>query len=313
MASRFLVRPAEEDDPASIAALLAAVRDYYPARFVHGFDIGAEEVARLMQTGHSFLLAEREGRLVGAVRHRQEDGIAWFDLLASAEAGAGRALVAAVERLGQDRGLRLVRTRIPDVEIVEAYLGRRGYVGISREQGDDGEPALVVEKRLPLLTVREQRRADAEAIGALTGEDPWPFEQMARPGWFVASDGERVVGAIGVSGGGGGVARMSVPVLVEDTRDGGWNRGWWTGRPITRRRTATTRRSCRSLPRRDRWSGRWRTGSGFRRESVRAAVRGAGAGGGGEVTGDGSYHGLHTRRMATARRTVSLTQPSWTT
>ncbi|MGH2609069.1 MAG: hypothetical protein ACRDHF_08265 [Tepidiformaceae bacterium] len=215
MGSRFPVRSAEEDDPASIAALFAEVRAYYPARFVHGLDLAAEEVARLMQTGHAFLLAEREGRLAAAVRHREEDGIAWFDLLASGEAGAGRALVAAVERLAQDRGLRLVRTRIPDLEILEAYLGRRGYVGISRESGDDGEPALVVEKRLPLLTVREQRRADAEAIAALTGEDPWVFEQMARPGWFVASDGERVVGAIGVRDGGDGVARLTVPALLE--------------------------------------------------------------------------------------------------
>ncbi len=215
MTSRFAVRRAEEDDPPLIATLLAAIRDYYPAHFAAGLDLDSAEVARLMQTGHAFLLAERDGRLGGVVRHRDEDGIAWFDLRASADAGAGRALVAAVERLAQDRGLRLVRTRIPDVEILADFLARRGYVGISREAGGDGGAMLVVEKRLPLLTVREQRRGDAEAIAALTGEDPWPFEQMARPGWFVAADGERVVGAIGVRDGGGGMARLTAPVLSE--------------------------------------------------------------------------------------------------
>jgi GNAT superfamily N-acetyltransferase len=125
--------------------------------------------------------------------------------------------VVAVERLAQDRGLRLVRTRIPEVGILEDYFRRRGYVGISREGGAEGEGGarLMVEKRLPLLTVREQRRGDAGAIAALTGEDPWPFEQMARPGWFVAADGERVVGAIGVRDGGAGVARLTAPVVAE--------------------------------------------------------------------------------------------------
>ncbi|MEX0781701.1 MAG: hypothetical protein WD557_03555 [Dehalococcoidia bacterium] len=215
MSARFSVRPADEDDPPAIAAIFASVRAAYPPRFVEALDLTAQDVSRLMQTGHAFLVAEARGSMAGAVRHRDDEGIGWFDLLASAQAGAGRALVAAVERMAQDRGLRLVRTKVPDVEILEHYLGRRGYVGISREQGENGQPVLVLEKRVPLLTVREQRRSDAEAIEALTGEEAWLFEQMPRPGWFVASDGDRVVGAVAVRDGGEGLARVTEPALAE--------------------------------------------------------------------------------------------------
>jgi hypothetical protein len=107
-----------------------------------------------------------------------------------------------------------VRTRIPEVGILEDYFARRGYVGISRETAPEGERKLVLEKRVPLLTVREQRRSDAEAIEALTGEEAWLFEQMPRPGWFVASDGDRVVGAIAVKDGGGGLAKVMEPALA---------------------------------------------------------------------------------------------------
>ena len=48
----------------------------------------------------------------------------------------------------------------------------------------------------------------------MLGEDPWVFEQGARPGWFVASDGEKVVGVIQAAGMGHGVARVSVPVIL---------------------------------------------------------------------------------------------------
>jgi hypothetical protein len=37
---------------------------------------------------------------------------------------------------------------------------------------------------------------------------------MARPGWFVAADGDRVVGAIAVRDGGAGLARVTEPVLA---------------------------------------------------------------------------------------------------
>ena len=213
--SRYTVRPADEDDPSAIASVFARVRDFYPPDFVRGLDLSAQDIARLAQTGSSFLVAELDGAVVGAIRHREDEGIAWFDLLASTAPGAGRTLIAAVERLAQDRGLRLVRTRIPDAGILEDYLARRGYVGVSREEAGDGEVELVVEKRVPLLTVREQRRADAAAIEALTGEEAWLFEQMPRPGWFVAADGDRVVGAIAVRDGGGGLARVTEPALLD--------------------------------------------------------------------------------------------------
>ena len=49
---------------------------------------------------------------------------------------------------------------------------------------------------------------------SVRGEDPWPFEQGTRPGWFVASDGDRVVGVI-QSRDAGGVAAIREPVLVK--------------------------------------------------------------------------------------------------
>lgn len=214
MANGVTVRQATEEDASALAGIYAAVRGYYPADFVEGMDLSAGEIATLLQTGHAFLVAEWDGSAVAGVRHREEEGIASFDLLASIRAGGGRALVAAIERGAQDHGVRLVRTRISDAGVLLDYFGRRGYTGISREPREGGGTTLLLEKRLPLLTVREQRRNDADAIAGLTGEDPWFFEQMARPGWFVASDGERVVGVISVRDGGGGVARLVGPVLA---------------------------------------------------------------------------------------------------
>jgi hypothetical protein len=104
---------------------------------------------------------------------------------------------------------------------VEAFFSRHGYVPFSRERSEDGTPILRLERRLPLLTVREQRRSDAAAIGAITGEDTWMLEQHALPGWFVASDGEKVVGSINVSDAGGGNGRISVPRLLDSYRGRG--------------------------------------------------------------------------------------------
>lgn len=175
----------------------------------------------LMQTGSAFLvaMADQEG-LAGAVRFRDDEGIAWFDLLVSARPGAGQQLVRGVETGAQDRGLRLVRVEVPDGRL-PAYFERLGYRAVSRVVGEDGAPRLVLEKRLALLTVREQRRADADAIGQLTGEDPWVFEQGARPGWFVAADGDRVVGVISARDGGSGLAHISEPILQDGYRGRG--------------------------------------------------------------------------------------------
>ncbi|HEX6031886.1 MAG TPA: GNAT family N-acetyltransferase [Tepidiformaceae bacterium] len=217
MSADCLVRPAQEEDAGAIARMLARGAARNPALLEGAGPPSEAEIERLAQTGHAFLVAEHDGEVVGSVRHHEEDGIGWFDLLAAGRAGAGGALVAAVERLAQDRGLRLVRARVPEDGALPDYFGRRGYTGMSRERmqvnGND-VPMLVMEKRVPLLTVREQRRSDADAIAALTGEDAWFFEQMARPGWFVAADGDRVVGAIAVRDGGTGLARVAEPVLA---------------------------------------------------------------------------------------------------
>ena len=176
------------------------------------------QVEVMTQTGHAFLVVEAEGELAGAVRFRDEEGIGWFDLLVAGQTWAGAQLVRAVERGAQDRGTRIVRCRCPDQALFADYFSWLGYLPIGRNSNEAGEPELLLERRLPLLTVREQRRADAEAIGQLTGEDPWVFEQGARPGWFVAADGDRIVGVVQASDGSKGLARISVPILKASHR-----------------------------------------------------------------------------------------------
>ncbi len=206
MTGRFTIREAGAEDAAALAEL-------YAGSGLAGAPGDAAEAARLLQTGSAFLLAEDAAGIAGAVRWREEEGVAWFDLLRSLEPWAGAELVRAVGRAAQDRGLRLARCMAPDTPGMAAYFGRLGYLPIGRAWGEAGQPLAMLERRLPLLTVREQRRSDAAAIGQLTGADPWVFAQSARPGWFVAADGERVVGVVGVADAGGGVARISGPVL----------------------------------------------------------------------------------------------------
>ena len=215
--SRFALRPADSDDAPELAELLAEAFAGSNACYPEPDPPSEADLAVRMQTGEAFLLAECDDDVVGVVRRSEEEGIAGFDLLASREAGAGRALVRAVEARAQDGGLRLVRARLPDETRLADYFAALGYLPIGRaNEAFRGEEVavLTVERRLPLLTVREQRRSDADAIEALTGEDPWPFEQGTRPGWFVASDGDRVVGVIQARDAGGGLAAIREPVLA---------------------------------------------------------------------------------------------------
>ncbi len=198
-------------EPGDAAAASAILRQAFAGEEIGRIDAAGVEL--LTQTGHALLVAERDGEVCGVVRMRDEDGIAWFDLLASNVAGAGRALVRAVEIRAQDSGLRLVRLKAPERRRLQERFMRWGYLPIAR----DGE-TLVMEKRLPLLTVREQRRDDAEAIGQLAAIDPWPLAQEARPGWFVLADGERVVGVVWVRDAAAGVASISEPALADEYR-----------------------------------------------------------------------------------------------
>ena len=215
--TRFAIRTADSDDAPELAELLAEAFAESDACYPEPEPPSAADLAVRMQTGEAFLLAEDADGVAGVVRRSEDEGIASFDLLASCEAGAGRALVRAIEARAQDGGLRLVRAQLPDETRLADYFAGLGYLPIGRaNEAFRGEhvPILTVERRLPLLTVREQRRGDADAIAALAGEDPWPFEQGTRPGWFVASDGDRVVGVIQARDAGGGLAAIREPVLA---------------------------------------------------------------------------------------------------
>lgn len=215
--SEPLVRPFAPDDAAEADRLLREAFSGFEAEFPGSDEAVAAGTALLAQTGSSFLVAETSGQVEGVVRWWRDEGVTWFDLLVCAYPWGGHRLIAAVEARAQDAGNRLVRLRAPGGGVLEEYFGRAGYLPVMRHGSEDA-PQVTMEKRVPLLTVREQRRSDASAIAALTGEDPWPFEQGHRPGWFVLADGERVTGAIAVRDAGNGVARMRGPWLADGYR-----------------------------------------------------------------------------------------------
>ena len=217
--ARFTVRFATQDDAEAVGGLYERTsRTFAPHLFAGSAPPGYEDFGLRLQTGDTFLVAEWQGAPVGAIHTWEDEGVAWFDLLVSGRAGAGRALLRAVETRAQDAGLRLVRARVPDAPLFPEYFTRRGYQPIARETAPGG-PIWTLERRVPLLTVREQRREDADAIAALTGEDPWPLAQGPRPGHFVLADGSRIAGFIKVRDAGAGHARLTEPVLAEGYED----------------------------------------------------------------------------------------------
>lgn len=214
------VRPFRVEDAPDVARLLAAAFGGFEDEFPGAKEALARGPELLAQTGARLLVAGTDEGAVGVVRWTHDEGVGLFDLLCASRPGAGRMLVRAVERAAQDAGIRFLRCAIPVREaILEDYFARLGYHTVSRTGG--GAPQLTLERRLPLLTVREQRRSDAEAIGELTGEDPWPFEQGHRPGWFVLADGERVAGAVTLRTARDGRATLTPPWLLPEYRGRG--------------------------------------------------------------------------------------------
>lgn len=195
------------DEAAECAALL-------DGRFP-GETSTSAEIAGWMQTGWEVFGARAEGVLAAVARHWSEEGIDHFDHLASARPWAGLALVRFLARHAQDRGIRLVRTEAPDEPVFEDYLGYSGYRPVGRREAADGSALLVFERRVPLLTVREMRRSDADDLARLTGSHPWDFEQRIRPGWFVLADGDSFAGFISVKETTPGLGMVANPVLLE--------------------------------------------------------------------------------------------------
>lgn len=221
--AQFFVRPATPDDADAATAVMRAAFAELADTFPDSARITAAEFNVLMQTGRSFLVAvtgeEPDETVAGVVRQWDEEGVAGFDMLAAADVGAGRALVRAIERRAQDMGIRLVHAEVPQTSRLANYFGMRGYMPIAQvnvEVNGANIPFLRLERRVPLLTVREQRREDAPIIGDLTGEDPWVFEMNPRPGAFVAADGDSVVGFIQSKDDGGGVSLITEPVMFRE-------------------------------------------------------------------------------------------------
>ncbi len=204
----MLIRPATPEDAAAASDLLSWAFEDDPAAAAGGFE-------QMLQTGSAFLVAEDDGEVLGVVRFWDDEGTGWFDRLASAKPGLARPLIRAVETGAQDRGIRYLRLIAPGDRLPSLFQ-RWGYRPVARTP-----EGLVLERRLPLLTVREQRREDAAAIGELAGIDPWPLEQRRLPGWFVLSDGDAVVGVVRVEDIGGGRGRIPAPVLLPAYHDRG--------------------------------------------------------------------------------------------
>jgi GNAT superfamily N-acetyltransferase len=207
----FRTRPFQPDDAYAVDNLWHGAFAGFEEDFPGCEDALALGAARLAATGSTILVAQddADSRCVGVIRTWQEEGVGWFDLLVAIRPFAGRQLVREVERRSQARGLRLLRVTIPSDPALEAYFSSLGFREVAA--GPGGHRTL--ERRLPLLTVREQRPGDADAIAALTGLDPWPFQQGARPGWFVLADGERAGGVIAVRQAAFGEAEVHVLAL----------------------------------------------------------------------------------------------------
>jgi ribosomal protein S18 acetylase RimI-like enzyme len=215
----FTIRPFQPGDAAAIDDLWRQAFARFQDDFPGAGPSLAFGAARLAATGSAILVAEADPPAVifGAVRHGDEEGVGWLDLLAATRPFAGRELVREVERRSQARGLRTVRLVIPANGSLEAYFARLGY----HEVAVSASGQRTLERRLPLLTVRAQRRTDAAAIAALANVDPWPFEQGVRPGWFVLADGERVAGVVAVRESGLGEAVVHTLALVPAHRGRG--------------------------------------------------------------------------------------------
>ena len=204
------IRPATPEDAAVASDLL---RWAFDDAALPGATSGSFE--QLLQTGSAFLVLEDDEGIQGLVRYWDDEGIGWFDRLVSTRPGLARRLVRAVETGAQDRGIRYLRLTAPGDRLPELF-SRWGYRPVARTP-----EGLVLERRLPLLTVREQRREDAAAIGEIAAIDPWPLEQRRLPGWFVLSDGDTVVGVVRVEDVGAGRGRIPAPILLPPYHDRG--------------------------------------------------------------------------------------------
>ena len=136
-----ILRAATAADAPALAAIIAAAFEQYRGKLVPesgAFRETAAAIAAELATGASAIVAEQNGRPVGCVMLKPEEGDLYFGRLsvlpAARGAGLARRLIEAVEAEARRRGMPAVRLGVRIVLTDNQRLFRSlGYAEVSRE------------------------------------------------------------------------------------------------------------------------------------------------------------------------------------
>ena len=158
MSDTLVLRAATAADAVAIAATIAASFEQYRGKLVPesgAFRETAEAIATELATDSGAIVAERNGRMVGCVMLKLEEGDLYFGRLAVLPSARGlgiaRRLIEAVEDEASRRALAGVRLGVRVVLTENQRLfGSLGYVEISREahEGFDHPTSINMRKAL---------------------------------------------------------------------------------------------------------------------------------------------------------------------
>jgi len=158
MSDTLVLRAATAADAVAIAATIAASFEQYRGKLVPesgAFRETAETIAAELATDSGAIVAERNGRMVGCVMLKLEEGDLYFGRLAVLPSARGlgiaRRLIEAVEDEASRRALAGVRLGVRVVLTENQRLfGSLGYVEISREahEGFDHPTSINMRKAL---------------------------------------------------------------------------------------------------------------------------------------------------------------------
>ena len=158
MSDTLVLRAATAADAVAIAATIAASFEQYRGKLVPesgAFRETAETIATELATNSGAIVAERNGRMVGCVMLKLEEGDLYFGRLAVLPSARGlgiaRRLIEAVEDEASRRALAGVRLGVRVVLTENQRLfASLGYVEISREahEGFDHPTSINMRKAL---------------------------------------------------------------------------------------------------------------------------------------------------------------------